>query len=214
MMARMAQGDRAAPFTLYAEFGPAIATAVRRELRELGVERIDTDDLEGLVVESCLALFACAPAWDPDRGALPWTWARRRLRALASAFVGVHHDVLDCEGQDGGVGDDSHWPPVVGVEPEPEELEVLARLARHDGTVGLLAEALQHVTTARNRTIVLDVKVQAALGDPSPAATVGALHGLRAEAVRQIVKRTLDRLRTLASAEPRFAPLADLALLS
>src|SRR5438132_11248909 len=99
-MALMAAGDQAAIFMLYGEFGAPLAGLARRELRRMGVERVDPDELDGLVMDACLALFDSAGSWDPDGGALPWNWARQKLAALASGFVGQHADSLD-EG-DGG----------------------------------------------------------------------------------------------------------------
>jgi hypothetical protein len=62
--------------------------------------------------------------------------------------------------------------------------------------------------------LVLEVKVQAGLGDPSPAVTVGRRHGMRPDAVRQAVKRTLDGLRDLARSDVRYARLACLSFLN
>jgi hypothetical protein len=109
VMARMAEGDRAAVFTLYAEFGPAIAAVMRRELARLGRYGVDADDLDGLVIDACLELARLARAWDPDRGAAPWTWAMRRLTRLASDFVGIHADPLD-----EGVIHSMVWPADLG----------------------------------------------------------------------------------------------------
>jgi hypothetical protein len=53
-----------------------------------------------------------------------------------------------------------------------------------------------------------------ALGDPSPAVTVGALYGMKPASVRQQSRRTRLRLRALAETEPRFGPLAELAVVA
>lgn len=209
VMARMAAGDRAAVFTLATEFGGQIAAVLRRQLREFGVDIVHPDDLGGLVTDACLELFACAPAWRPDGGALPWTWAERRLRALVSSFVGIHADPIAPGGPEAAA--EAVASPSV---PEGDEVEVLAELARLRPECALLVEALERVASARNRVILLSVKAQAAAGDPSPAVTVAREHGLRPDAVRQVTKRVLDRLRALAAVDERFAPLADLALLA
>ena len=58
------------------------------------------------------------------------------------------------------------------------------------------------------------MRLQASLGDPAPAVTVGRTFGLRPDAVRQVVKRTRDALGRLAADEHRFAPLAAIPLVA
>lgn len=208
-MAMIAAGDRAAVFILANEFGGQIAALLRRQLRDFGVQAVNADDLDGLVTDACLELAACAPAWRPESGALPWTWAERRLRAVVSRFVGIHADPL------GDAGREAVAQPLARMAgPEGDDLEVLGELARAHPHCALLLEALEQVASPRNRAILLSVKAQAALGDPSPAVTVAREHGMRPDAVRQVVKRVLDRLRSLAAGDEHFAPLADLPLLS
>jgi hypothetical protein len=206
VMARMAGGDRAAVFTLYIEYGDHVAALMRREVRRLGVQHVEPDELDGLVLDGCLALFDSAGSWDPQGGALPWNWAVRRLAAIAQKWVGQHADTLDRD--------------VVAAEQlralgdEPEGLEVFERLAPcHDGCA-LLIEAFDHGRVRpRDRAILLEVKLQTEAGDPSPSITVARVYGLKPDAVRQIVKRTLDRLRAVAAREPRFAGLIELPIL-
>jgi hypothetical protein len=206
VMARMAGGDRAAVFTLYIEYGDHVAALMRREVRRLGVQHVEPDELDGLVLDGCLALFDSAGSWDPRGGALPWNWAVRRLAAIAQKWVGQHADTLDRD--------------VVAAEQlralgdEPEGLEVFERLAPcHDGCA-LLIEAFDHGRVRpRDRAILLEVKLQTEAGDPSPSITVARVYGLKPDAVRQIVKRTLDRLRAVAAREPRFAGLIELPIL-
>lgn len=219
LMAQMAGGDKAAIFTLAAEFGAQVGATVRRQLAHVGVQQIDLDELHGLVVDACMELYDCAQAWDPAGGALPWVWAERRVARLVSSYVGQHHDELDEPrlAEASGVVLAERGEAVPGHD-EPEPLDLLAALA--DGARGphplcrLVQEALELVSTDRDRRLLLEVAVQASLGDRSPSATAAALHGMRADAVRQVVKRTKDRLRTLAATEARFAPLAELPLLA
>jgi hypothetical protein len=206
VMARMAGGDRAALFTLYVEYGDHVAALMRRELRRLGMHHVEPDELDGLVLDGCLALFDRARSWDPDGGALPWNWAVRRLSSIAQRWVGQHadprdHDVVAAE-QLRAIGD------------EPDGLEVFERLAPcHDGCA-LLVEAFDHGNVKpRDRAILLEVKLQTEAGDPSPSVTVARDYGLKPDAVRQIVKRALDRLRAVAEREPRFAGLTELPIL-
>jgi hypothetical protein len=209
LMSRMAAGDRAAVFTLYVEFGGHVAAFMRRALRRLGVDHVAADELDGLVLDACLALFDHAGAWDPGGGALPWNWAGRRLAAIAAGWVGQHADALDAlDGHDVVVDEQLRAPGR-----EPEGLEVLERLAPcHDGCE-LFREALERVSAPRDRRILLEMRLQADAGDPSPSVTVARALDMRPDAVRQVAKRTRDRLRALARREPRFAPLVDLPIL-
>lgn len=208
VMQVMAAGDRAATFDLYAEFGGPIRATVRRLLRRLGLDSVPPEELDGLVIDACLELQSCAAAWDPTGGALPWIWAERRLLAVVSRWVGQHADTLDDRGEviDLIVASSS------GASTEPTALEVLDRLDHP--TCILLKEALEVVATGRDRAILLEVSLQRSLGDASPAVTIGPHVGLRPDAVRQVLRRVRQRLTALAASEPRYAPLADLALLT
>jgi hypothetical protein len=208
LMHRMAQGDRAAMFSLADEFGGSIVAAVRSHLRELGVDRVDREELDGLAIDAVEVLYDLARSWRPEGGALPWVWASHRIRAVASRHVGQHADQLDEQ----VVAD--RPAPAVAASDEPDEVALLEGLAALLPEVALLREALARVTTPRNQAILLALRVQEVLGDPAPAATIGRAYGLRPDAVRQIKRRTLRGLRALASDEPRFLPLADLALLA
>jgi hypothetical protein len=194
---------------LYKEFGGQVAGAMRRQLARLGTTDISANDLDGLTIDACLALADCAQAWRPDGGALPWNWAAQRLASVASAFVGIYAEPYDPAAHD-GAGDGQ--VEVFGAD--AEDLDVLARLRSSHPTCELLAQALAHVATPRDQALLFGVKVQRSLGDPSPAVTLGAVWGLRPDAVRQVVRRVTDRLRRLAATDLRYAPLADLPLLA
>jgi len=208
VMAALAEGDRSATFDLYAEFGGPIRAWVRRLLRRLGVDSIPATELDGLVIDACLELQACAASWDPEGGALPWVWAERRLLAVVSRWVGQHGDSLD--DREDAVALMVASP--VGRGAEPGVIELLERL--DDPTCRLLREALEAVASVRDREIVLEVGLQRSLGDASPAVTIGPSVGLRPDAVRQVLRRVRRRLHELAEAEPRYAALTDLALLA
>ena len=90
---------------------------------------------------------------------------------------------------------------------------MLAALAGARDDCRLLVEALDRLP-ARSRAILLELRLQACLGDPSPSHTVADDHGLRPDHVRQLAKRARERLRALAAADPRFAVLADMALVA
>ena len=211
LMSAMAQGDGAAVFALYEEFGGRIAGAVRAMLRRRGVMSVSADDLDGLVVDSCLALQDVAAAWRADGGALPWRWARHRIEAVVGSFVGQHADEAD-----EAVMARLAWHDAAAIGPadEPDLLELLVRLVPTGEMAVLVREALERSGSARDQRLLLEVKVQEALGDRSPATSVAPLFGMRPAAVRQQVHRVKQRLRLLATAEPRFAPLAALPLVA
>ena len=212
LMGRMAGGDGAAVFTFYEEFGDRIARTMRTQLRRLGTEYVDREDLDGLVIDGCLTLADCAAGWDPAGGAMPWVWAERRLVQVASGFVGQYADGLDDDRSTAATAAAPVSPP--GSAVDVDEVEVLESLAAELQEVALLAEALERVTTPRNRRILLGYQLQASLGDPAPSQTLGTEHEMQPAAIRQVVKRAKDKLRTLAATDDRFSPLLDLALLA
>src|SRR5580704_511017 len=75
LMAGLARGDLQAIFAFHAEFGSTLAGVLRRELARLGRHEIPPEDLDGLILDACLELAGIAGAWQPERGAAPWTWA-------------------------------------------------------------------------------------------------------------------------------------------
>lgn len=208
VMAAMAAGDRSATFDLYAEFGGPIKATVRRLLRRVGVDSVPAEELDGLVIDACLELQGCAEAWDPEGGATPWVWAERRLFGVVSRWVGQHADTLE----DRGEVLERMTVGAAGPGDEPDPVVLLESLDHP--TCRLLREALEAVASVRDRTIILEVGLQRSLGDASPAVTVGPQVGLRPDAVRQVLRRVRRRLHELAEVEPRYAPLADLALLA
>lgn len=211
VMAAMAEGDKAAVFSLYSEFWGQLAASVRRELRRLGVENPSAEELDGMVIDACLVLKDCGGAWKPDGGALPWTWATHRLAGVASNWVGQHADEFDA---DHTAGDSDNSPVTVPATDDEAELVVLFRMARRHAGCALVLEALERVATRRDQAIVLELRCQIAAGDPSPALTVAARHNVSGEVVRQAASRVRKRLSLLAAGEERFAGLADLALVA
>jgi len=207
-MTLMASGDAAAAFTLYEEFGAVIRRVLRGHLADLHATRVPDDDLDGLTLDATLALLDAAPSWRADGGAMPWTWAEKRLRSLASSYVGQWTQEL-------GDDHDDTTPEGAAVAVESgDDMHSLATVAATDPTVQLLIEALRLRCSARDAEILMSVKAQAAAGDPSPANTVAAQHAMLPAAVRQVVKRSRDAVRGLAEHDERFTPLRGLALLA
>jgi hypothetical protein len=205
IMEQVARRDRAAVVMLYTEFGSVIAGVMRRHLGRLRVSGVDPDELHGLVLDACLELFDCGGAWLHETGVAPWTWADRRLFALASSWVGQHADSLDERLA-------AMPAPRAASGREAVPLDVLAGAG--DPMCRLLRRAFDEARVSeRDRALLLEMQLQRSLGDPSPAETVASLHGLSAVAVRQAVKRAKDRLRQLASTTPRYEPLREIVLL-
>ena len=204
-MGRLSAGDGTAACTMALEFSGSIGAAVRAHLADLGVHDADREDVDDLVLDVCLMLGDVAGAWRPDGGASPWQWAWHRVRQLVSGWVGQHADPLD----DALLEVEA---PLDAPGDEPDVEAVFAHLARILPAVALVREGLAAVASDRDGVLLLEVRLQAELGDPSPAVTVATERGMTPEAVRQAVSRTRRRLRTLAAEDERFAELADLAL--
>ena len=209
VMARVAAGEQGAVFELYEEYGGQIAGLVRRHLRRMGMYDVDTNELDGMVIDACLMLRDVAGAWSPEGGALPWNWAGPRVVMIVSAWLGQHSVEFDPARHEQVVIEQLRYADL-----ELEELEVLRGLRSTNQACALLFEALERVATERDRTLLLEMRTQAAAGDPSPAVTVAQRHGMKPDAVRQVASRVRSRLRTLAATEGRFAPLEDLAILA
>lgn len=189
VMAQAAAGVQTAPIALYEEFGLHLARAMRRHLAELGVRNVDPDELHGVTMDACFVLADHARSWRPDGGALPWVWAERRLRQVAVRFVGQWSDPLDAALELVAA------PVPVAGDDDPDELELLHRLAGERADVKRYAEALSSATSSvRNQRILLAYRLQSSLGDRSPAHTIGRRFDMTPAAVRQVVKRTTDRL--------------------
>ena len=217
LMARMAEGDDDAIFALYGEYGARLAAVMRRHLAAVGVQGATRDDVDGLVIDACIDLASCAGAWRPDGGALPWTWAGNRLRGLAARFAGVHADELDDAALERAAVDSrvvrSDSDPGAAMA-EGSAFEVLQHVGQDHPMAALLLDALALVASPRDQAVLLELRLQTALGDPSPSHTVGAALGARPDAVRQVGTRLRRRLRDLAATDERFAPLADLPLVA
>ena len=207
IMEAIAGGDRAAVISLYDEFGSYITGAVRRHLRRFGGDNVDVAEVDGLVMDVCLDLSTRAASWDPDGGATPWQWADRRVGAMVSGYVGQYADELDAAHDD----IESAQAPV---DDGADVVELLDRVASMSGEAALLAEGLGLVASERDRSVFVEAKLQAAMGDRSPASTLAAVTGLKPAAVRQIVHRVRERLVALATADARFGPLLELAILA
>jgi DNA-directed RNA polymerase specialized sigma24 family protein len=223
IMGRLAEGEEAAVITLYQQFGDRIAGTVRAVLRERGLTLVH-DEVDGLVFDACLAVAAVAKGWSPDGGALPWTWARRRIERCVDRLLGArtvpldeHLHVVEAQyagatvgagwssGGGGGEAGGSGWPLS----------QALAARVGADDRCRLLDDAFDRAAvSALDREVCLQYAAEQHTGNRSPATTVGAMFALKEPTVRQRVRRSRERLRRLAAADTRFAPLAQLPLLA
>lgn len=219
VMGRLAEGDEAAVITLYQRFGDRIAGTVRAVLRERGLSLVH-DEVDGLVFDACLAVAAVAKGWSPDGGALPWTWARRRIERCVDRLLGVrtvpldeHMHMVESRYATAGVGVDAGG--LRGDGARPTLSQALAARVAVDDRFRLLDDAFDRAAVSPlDREVCLQYAAEQHTGNRSPATTVGAMFALKEPTVRQRVRRSRARLRRLAEAETRFAPLAQLALLS
>lgn len=207
-MARLADGDDAAVFALHEQFGNRITGLVRRQLWSLGRHTVTPDELDELVMDACLVIRDVAGGWRPG-GAQPWNWAQRRIRAAIARSLGIYASPLDMHAPH--LSDDRIPAPCV------DELvaETLARLVDEDERLALFAEATR-IAGVDDVTLVqwLEYKIHMDSGDPSPAHTVGHLYGLEPATVRKRVSRARRRVHAVLKQDPRFADLADLALVA
>lgn len=209
IMTRLAAGDAAAVFTLYEHHGHRVAGVVRRQLARCGVDRINGEDLQSLVLDACMELLDVAGSWRPG-GALPWWWAEGRIRNVVNGWVGVHADSLDDHVRAVEEGEAFH-----AACDEVDLHATFARLVAEVPIVGLVAEAARAARVDEPILFcILDYSIQQDQGDPSPAHTLAPRYGVSPDALRQRVSRARRRLRAVVDADPRFAPLADFALVA
>ena len=222
IMARLAEGDEAAVVTLYQRFGDRVAGTVRAVLRERGLTLVH-DEVGGLVLDACLAIAGVAGAWSPDGGALPWTWARRRIERCVDRLIGQRTVPLDehlhvVESQSAGAYAASvGYVGLAGFEPDDGRplCTALSGLSATDDRCRLLDDAFDRAAVSPlDREVCLQYAAEQHTGNRSPATTVGAMFALKEPTVRQRVRRSRERLRRLAAADTRFAPLAQLPLLA
>lgn len=205
VMGRLAGGDRAAIHHLIEEFGGEIAGAVRR-VAAARLVRLPPHEVDELVTEVAIEVTRLAGSWDPGVGAPPWVWARRRVERLVDRHVGQHAASLDDERT---VVAEAVAPPVAAGH-EPGMLALLDQIAPARPGTEAFREALHQVASPRDRELYVEVLVQEALSDPSPAVTVGNMLGLHPATVRQQYRRVRLRLRALAANDIRYRSLADL----
>jgi len=206
VMAGMAAGDAAMLVAFVDQFGTPLRSLVRRTVFSFGRRDmlVDPADVTDLVTTAALEIFDRAPAWKPD-GAPPWVWAERAIRSALAASVGHAHVDLAIDQLD------QH--PVqlpLSRDLDGDAKRVLRHLAQVEPRAGLWWHAVGTITSDRNRRVYFEFELQKALGDRSPAHTVGEMLGLRPANVRQIARRVRVRLADRIKTDAHLAPLRDL----
>lgn len=182
---------------------------IQHEIRSSGVH-LSNDQLEDLTRDAIVDLAGLAGVWRPDGGALPWTWARKRIVANAFRSLMGCCDELDEE----KVASSETGLVLVPPTETADLSETLVSLAETHPEANLLLEALLVVASERDRRVYLDYVVEQATGNPAASGAVAMIHGLGQANVRKIVERVRRRLSQLASEEPGYAGLADLHLVA
>jgi hypothetical protein len=159
---------------------------------------------------------------------LPWVYARRRIENCVDRVVGQRTVPLDDELAAGLEASPVDGGPLwsggsadgvagggAGGGGHASMSDVFARLVAIDDRCRLLRDALDAASVSdADREVCFQYAVEQGAGNRSPATTVGTAVGLGDAAVRQRVHRSRRRLRAVAAADDRYAPLADLALLA
>lgn len=199
-----AADDPAAPWALLDAFGTEIGRMLRAIARQDGLAHLGGDELDGLTADACVEIVAVAGSWRPDGGALPWTYARPRLRTLLHRHAGPALAPLPPVDP----ADPSNWGAAAPADDESSYV-VLRRVASSGAEPAVVAlhDALAATCSPADAELVLRYLQHKVAGDPSPSHTVGAQLGRRPDAVRQAYHRARARLRRLALADHRFRPL-------
>ncbi len=188
VMARIVAGERSAVWELHDLAEPSLTRMLRGEARRIDF-RIGAEDIFDLTLDAAIDLGKLAGSWDPE-GALPWVWARRRIAALVHDHIGTFADELD----------DTHLqleaPPVTVSVAEPRV--ALRALAGHHPAARRLDERLTATVSDRDADIWIGMQLEKAIGNRSPAVTIAADHGMRADAIRKVTQRVGERLAQVA----------------
>lgn len=205
IMERLAEGDGAALYSLIEAHRSDLVRSIR-SIAARRKARLSAEQLEELVVDAALAIAGVAGSWSPE-GAPPWFYASGRIANAVDQVIGQWRDELDDER-----ADVEQPPAAAGWESDTDD--VLARLAARHEVVALLREGLEEVASPRDLLVFVEHGVQVALGDPSPAVTIGRMYGMEPTAVRQQTRRVRIRLHRLAATDPRFGELVTLPLVA
>lgn len=188
LMAGMAANDDAMTAALMVEFRPELERAARFHATSLGHRSLTSGDVSSMVAEFAMTIADAAAGWRPD-GALPWTWAKARLRQVAIDMLVQPAIDLGFEGDD--LADEGSQ--AFGVDNDGEFFGTLVELAHTRLELRPVVIALAGATP-HHREIALSYRMQQRQGDPSPSHSVAAWHNTTPANVRQIARRVWRRL--------------------
>ena len=180
---------------------------VFKAISETGIW-VDRDRRHDIVQDAILDLAAITcRSWSTDGGALPWEWAKSRIRNLTHRGIGFIADDLDRH------GDAQECSEVQSRQPDERAgRDVLAELDHP--VVRLLAGTLDRCVSKRNQNIWLEVEMEKQAGNGAPGPTVAVRHGLSEANVRQICRRVRLALHKEANTEGDLGILLDLPCLA
>jgi putative NADPH-quinone reductase len=88
-------------------------------------------------------------------------------------------------------------------------------MAAEHNDARLLHDALERSgISARDRELWLEYVCEKAVGNPSPATTLGPVFAMKESTVRQAARRVRQRVHRLATTDERYAPLIALPVLA
>jgi hypothetical protein len=195
----LGDGDRS-PETLSAAWHlaqPPLTKLVRRLVRAQGFHHVaaDPDEIASLAADVFTTiLLKRSAAWSSDGGALPWRYSRAEINSHLGRVLGPHTSCLDSEHT---LGADRLPEPSRDLDSfdHRDELDVLASLAAHHAEAARLVTALPKASANRRHQLVyLAYETELAGGNPRPAVTVSALHGVSEANARQIHRRVAQAL--------------------
>lgn len=199
IMAAMAV-DRSAVFALTTEFHDELARTVRAVMRADNHE-LTVNEVNDLVMDAALELMPIASSWRPEGGALPWTWAKERIRSVlrARVFGPIPVDPNDIA-QDGTAADGGECSQPIRPFTEPDLLGALTAACDRSCHGSAVQDVLMNDVSERDLGVYLEFLIQQDSGDPSPSNTVADMTGLTPANVRQIVKRVRAKVQACLQA--------------
>jgi len=191
VMLAIAAGRDGAVWELHALAEPDLGRIVRREAQRVNVW-LTADEVFEVTLDAAMEIARIARSWEPA-GALPWVWAKKRVRNLVHAHIDTFTRELDDE-----LAEEEAPPPAA---PPISGIEALRKLAEVHDQARELQARLERYVTPRDADIWLSYQVEQDGGNRSPAVTIAAEHEMRPDAVRKVVQRVGERVGPATTVE-------------
>jgi hypothetical protein len=189
--------------------------------------RPSSDLVSDAVFESILWLITNAKSWDPKRGALPSSWAYKKIAQITMSLVGLEHVTLDVdESTEAGalkkqelemrlyeesVAGRTSGTTYAGDFEVEHPFDQLANLNNPD--VSLLLEALQYLLF---QNLITDdgaaICAERIIG--TEYSILAEYFGKTEEATRKLAERTNRQLKKLNLEMPRYADLIKIPMIA